>query len=246
MEEAIEQALTLLGLHKNQRKLYLDVLKHGKSSALDIAKRTSIHRTNVYDTLRELGDKGFILEIVEENKRLFMARNPDKIKSYLAQVSHEVEAIIPHLKEMATPHEEETSESVSMSKGTFALRDALESLLAFQAPIMSEGASIESVELYEDDFLAHFHKKRIEKKILMRHIYNQDAAERISFLNKLKYTEALYLPKRFDATVTTLVCSDTVLLLIFTDPSSVIIIKNKKIADSYAKYFEILWARSSL
>ena len=75
----------------------------------------------------------------------------------------------------------------------------------------------------------------------MRHIYNQEASERISKLNKMKYTEARHLAKKYDGYVPTNICGDIVVLLVFSEPVSVIKIKSKRIAETYNKYFEILW-----
>ncbi len=243
MEGSINRVLSLIGLMKNDRKVYVDLVQHGNSSALEIAKRTSIHRTNVYDALRELERKGLILKVVHENKQLFCARSPDKITDYISEIKREVEALVPQL--MNIKREEKREEAITLSKGSFAIRDALTELLNLNAPISVYGASKEAVESFGAAFLQEFHKKRVSKKIPMRHIYHQDSASRMSQLNKMKYTEAKYLPKKYDSVVSTAICGDTVLLIIFTKPVSIIHIKNKNIAESYDKYFEILWSKSS-
>lgn len=242
MEENHDRVLQMLGLAKNERKVYVDVVKSGNSSALEIAKRTGIHRTNVYDALRQLEKKGFIVEVVEENKRFFTARDPAEMTEYVSQIRREVEAIIPDLKAMSREKPEEKNvESVSISKGTLAIRHALLELLELNKPIMISGGSKEAVEAFGIPFLSEFHKKRIKKKVEMHHLYHQDMPQRISNLNKMKYTSARYLPRKYDSAVSTAVCGDTVLLFILTKPISMIKIKNAKIADTYAKFFEILY-----
>lgn len=242
MEETIDCALELLGLKKNERKLYLDVIKNGKSTVLEITKRTEIHRTNVYDALRKLGEKGFVQESLEEGKKFFIARDPEKINDYFLEIKGQIEAAIPHIKFIA--HKESEAESIIMSKGTLAIRDALSSLLDLNAPINVYGATKEAPDSFGVGYLNDFHKKRIAKKRVMRHIYHYDAPERIIQLNKLTYTEARHLPKKYYAAVSTAICGDTVIFFIFTHPVSLIKIKNKRIADSYTQYFEILWSKA--
>jgi hypothetical protein len=75
----------------------------------------------------------------------------------------------------------------------------------------------------------------------MRHIYNQEAKERMDVLNKMKFTEAKHLAGKYDADAPTNICGDTVIFFVFSEPVSVIKIKSKKIADTYKKYFELLW-----
>ena len=79
------------------------------------------------------------------------------------------------------------------------------------------------------------------KKISMKHIYNHDAKERIKFLNNLSYTEARYLPKEFDAVVSTNICGDEVALTLWSETPITTLIKDKKMAEAYKRYFELLW-----
>ncbi len=242
MEDRIGKVLSLLGLTKNESKVFFDLVKHGKSSVLDISKRTAIHRTNVYDTLRELEIKGFAFEVVEGDKKLFIARKSDKIIEYVDEIKQEVRDIAPYLKQIE--REELYEESIVMSKGTSAIRGALSGLLDLKEEINIYGATKEAPENFGIAFLDEFHRNRVKNKITMNHIYHYDAPERIKKLNGLAYTEARYLPKKYYSAVSTAICGDTVILFIFTNPVSMIKIKNKAIADSYNKYFEILWSKA--
>lgn len=245
MEEKVNKVLESVGLNKNEIKIYLDLLKHRNSSALDISKRTLVHRSNTYDALRNLINLGFIKEIIEERKRIFNAIEPEKIKDYLRQQENEVDAIMPYLKTICQECKEE--DNVSVAKGVFAVRESLLNFLNMEnEPISVYGASKESVELLGLGFLKEFHEKRIKKKILMRHIYDQESIERVEQLNKMKYTESKVLPKKFYSVVSTNICGDTILFIIFSGSVLSITIKNKTIADSYKKYFEILWKQAKV
>ena len=90
-------------------------------------------------------------------------------------------------------------------------------------------------------FLANFHKRRIEKKIMMKHIYNSDAYERIKYLKSLKYTEVRILPSEYNSPVATNVVGDEVIMIQWTENPVIITIKNRKIADAYRRYFNYLW-----
>ena len=80
----------------------------------------------------------------------------------------------------------------------------------------------------------------------MKHIYNFGAQDRIKYLNSLSNTEAKYLPKEYDSPVSTFICGDEVLLTMWSlEPILVIRVLNKNLAESYNKYFELLWQLSS-
>jgi len=71
--------------------------------------------------------------------------------------------------------------------------------------------------------------------------YNHNAKQRIAFLNKMKLTEAKYLPESFDSQVSTNICGDQVVIALWNNPITIIQIKNQAVADSYKRYFELLW-----
>ena len=102
------------------------------------------------------------------------------------------------------------------------------------------GIPKEAIKLMET-FIIHFHERRIGMKIEMDHIYNEDAQDRISYLNKMQYTKAKYLPNEYNSPVSTNICGDEVVLILWTNNPLVIQIINKDIAHQYQKYFDMIW-----
>jgi sugar-specific transcriptional regulator TrmB len=195
MEDKVSLVLGSIGLNKNEIKIYLDLIQHGKSSALDISKRTKIHRSNTYDAIRKLTERGFIEEILEEKKRFFHSVQPNKLRDYIRQQENEICSIIPCLSNMANI--DEPVEKVSILRGVFAVRESLRDLLKLNKPIMVYGVSHESVESLGYGYIKEFHSERIKGKILMRNIYSQDAAIRAKQFKKMKFDEARVFPEKF-------------------------------------------------
>src|SRR3989338_8428099 len=160
-ENKVINVLEFIGLHKNERIIYLDLLKNGASTAVDISKRTKIHRPNTYDALRKLIDKGFISQTRTPLKNFFHAMDASKIKDYIEQKKQEVEEIIPHIAEFSKKVTQK--EDISISKGTFAARGAALDLLEIGKEIKVFGASRQAVETFGHGFLKDFHAKRIKK-----------------------------------------------------------------------------------
>jgi len=65
-------------------------------------------------------------------------------------------------------------------------------------------------------------------------------SEKPKFIYKTKVITYRYIPKEYFNPTSTLVYGDRVALLIW-EPLTVIMIKNKELADSYRKQFELLW-----
>lgn len=56
----IEKALGDVGLSKNEVKVYVALSKIGQATANKIVGNSKVHRTNVYDTLDRLVEKGLV------------------------------------------------------------------------------------------------------------------------------------------------------------------------------------------
>jgi len=245
MEKArVTAVLRSIGLNKNEVKIFLDLVKQVSSSALEISKRVEIHRSNVYDSLRVLMEKGFVNERIENNKKVFQVVDPEKLRDYILQRGREIESIIPDLQKISTSRG--GLEDVSISHGVFAFRSALKGLLDFEKPISVFGIPKGTGDLLGVGFLKNFHDERVNKGIFMRHIYNREAYDRISALKDMRLAEFKHLAKKYDSNVTTMICGNRVVIVVFGDNLSVIIIiiSSEDVAESYSNYFDILWVHA--
>jgi sugar-specific transcriptional regulator TrmB len=245
MEEQIEFVLKSIGLNNSEMDVYFDLLKNGISTALEISRRTKIYRPNTYEALRRLNDKGFVKELMVGDRRAFQALEPEKIVDYIKQKEKEISLIIPKIKSFTKTVSQK--ESISIAKGVFALKDAYLRMLKLNKPINSYSIPTKAVEIMGEGCskFKEFHRERIKNKIPMRHIYSKNNSKILKKLNKIKYMEARHLARKYDHLVCTTVCGDAVIIAIFSEPIFVIEIKNPQIADSYYKYFEILWSNAS-
>ena len=159
MEEKITEVLSSIGLNRTEIKIYLDLVINNASSALEISNRTKIYRANTYDTLRRLVEKGFVKEALRDNKKVFHAIGPERIKDYIKQKEQEIDSIIPRIKEIS--NNEAKKEDISVTRGVFAFREALLGLLELNQPINVFGIPTDAIEKLGGGFLTEFHKQRI-------------------------------------------------------------------------------------
>ena len=66
------------GLTQTEEMVYLALLKLGNSPAIDIIKKTQLHRTTVYDVLERLISKGIVSYIIQNKIKSYSAVNPSK------------------------------------------------------------------------------------------------------------------------------------------------------------------------
>ena len=242
-EKEIITVLESIGFNKNEILVYLDLIKIGNSSANDIAHRAKIHRPNVYDTLNKLIEKGIVTESLKDNKKIFYPIKPKDLMIYLKQKEYELQKIIPKIEEIHNKPPEKRK--VTMSEGIKSFRVILNNLLEKNEQIDVYGIPKGASDLI-GGFIDDFHKRRIEKKIIMKHVYNKDAAKRLKYLNDMEFTEARFLPSSFDTTITTLICGNVVVLNFWDEPIFTIVIENKAIAESYKNYFDIIWEEAKI
>ncbi len=233
-----EEILEQIGFSKNEAKVYLALLELGNATAGEISKKSMVHRTNVYDALEGLSKKGAVAHFSKNNIRYFEAVDPESLMNILHEKELSLQSILPQLK--LTHQFVQLKTDAYVYEGIKSVKNILNEFLNKKKPIFVYGIPKEAISRMEP-FIVLYHKRRIAVKVEMKHIYNEDAKQRIKSLNSLPYTEARHLSKEFNSPVSTNVCGDEVVLVIWQDPVFTIQIKNKEMANSYRKYFDILW-----
>ncbi len=237
------EILTEYGLTSNEAKIYLSLLELGMTTVTEIAKDSKLHRTNVYDSLKKLVIKGLVTYIKKDNTTYYEAADPLILLRRVKEKEENLKRIIPQLL-MAQKFSKKKGEA-HIFEGANAFINILYDLLKYDEEILCYGIPKIAPEIMKSK-LIHFHKKRINLKIPMKHIYNHGAMERINFLNKMSETYAKYLPESFNSQVSTNVCGGEVIIVLWVKPVMVIQIKNSLIADSYKKYFKLLWSAAKI
>ena len=239
MEEKIIQVLRSIGLSRNEVTVYLDLVSFKTSSALSVAKRTNLHRANTYDALKKLIIRGFVTEVIQNNKKIFRALEFDKLRFYIKQKEREIEEIIPLMKEL---HSEEVNikEEVVLSKGIFSFRNALMNALGYSSKIEIYGAPKDFISMIGEGFFKEFEKIRVKSKIPLRLIFKRKP-DQFEELNKSVLAEVGYTGNPTNSLAIICIFDEETIMALPLDPFSIITIKSKDIADSYRDYFSGLW-----
>lgn len=237
-----EKFLVDVGFSKNEEKVYLTLLRLGSSPAGIIASKCEVHRTNVYDALDRLVEKGLVTYVYKGNKKFFEAVDPMRIKDLLTERLVAFESVLPQL--LLDHKLSKSKEMAHIYEGLAGVKAITDDMLKEEKEILAFGIPRDVPEKLKT-ILPTFHKRRIEKKIMMRHLYDANAQERIQYLNALPYTEARYIPKDYEESpATTLVYGNKVAFVIWSTPLLSILIESERMADSYRKYFKILTERA--
>ncbi|MBU1974777.1 MAG: hypothetical protein KKG59_00060 [Nanoarchaeota archaeon] len=241
INQKILDILVDTGLTKNESKIFTTLLDLGCATASDIAKKSKVQRTNVYDALDRMVKKGVASYIIKEETKFFKANNPEMLLDLLKEKQRRFKEVLPVLQLKSNLSESKVQASVL--EGMKGIKYVTDDILL----TLNQGDSFVCWGLPKDTahrmrhFVSQFHKKRLEKEITQFHIYNEDAGERIEYLNTLPFTHVGYLDKEYDSPSSTIVYGGKISLWIWTEEPRAIIIECPTMAEAYRGYFDILW-----
>jgi len=239
-----KRILEEIGLSGNEVDIYLALLKIGPSLVSKIVEATGINRTNIYDRLERMIDKGIISYVIKNNRKHFYATDPKRLLVYLDEKRAKIELDKKNLQEIIPELEKikpsTGDEQVEVFEGKEGLKTILEDILNSKQEVLTYGSEGNFSNIME--FYHYHYMKRLEKlKIKMKVIFNKgDSDEPFDW----KSSEVRYLPKDFKTPTETTIYGDNVVIFVFMDNPRAILIKSKAIADSYKKYFNILWRQA--
>lgn len=237
----MEEELIEIGLTRNEAKIYQVLLQKGPSYARELARECKLYRSCVYDALDQLVKRGLVAFMEKDKTRSFEALEPKSLLMWFREKEIRIASLVPKIQlEMSL--QKEPKSKATIIEGIKAFRVVLFSWLEKKSAILVYGIPAIVPEMVRY-FIEVFHQERIRKKVWMKHIYNEEALERIQYLNTLPYTEAKYLPEKFSSPVSTMICKDEVMLISW-QPLTMIRIRNESLAKAYEKYFDILWEKA--
>ncbi len=245
------QTLQKFGLTEGESKVYLSLLKLGKSTIGEILKNSGVSHSKIYEILERLNKKGLIGVVIENNRRNFQAKSPSRLNEFLANQERDIqnkkeefEKIAPQLQSIFENAEQ--FQEAEILQGVNGIKTALDMALNHIKKgdvIYVLGAPKQANEKIEAFFM-EWHAKRISLGISCKMLYNTDAQEWAKKRNKIKLTETKILPNGMNSPVAIDIIGDVVITAVYTENPICFLIKNKEIAGSYKNYFEAFWKQA--
>ncbi len=227
-----EKNLRNAGLTESEAKVYMALLEMGPSLAGLISRKTGIHRRNVYDITDRLIKKGLIGYIVKNNRRLFEAVNPERFFDMLKEQENELNESMPHLAMLY--QKTKAKQETNFYKGLAGLKMVFMDQLEENKEVLILGASRAASEVLPFYF-KWYDKDRVKRKIKVRIISSEELGKKIP-LAKIRH-----LPEKYANPLAINIYKDKVALILWRKEPICIVIRNSEIANSYRKYFELMW-----
>ena len=243
----VTEALAKVGLSTNEVKVYLTLLSLGSSRAGEITNKSGVNRTNVYDALGRLAEKGLVSYVIQANTKYFEASAPDRIVSNLIDEERRIrrrrESIFPVIAELQKRRVlSREPQEATIYVGRKGLKSVAELVLKTKKPLLVFGAEGKFVQLFSH-YAQQWHMRRGALRIPLQIVYSAS-------LRKIKSrTQFPMAKKRFNRHVyntpaTTWIFGDLVAIIVWSEQPLVTLIRSRQVSESYRQVFAIMWKDS--
>jgi len=238
-------ALTELGLSKNEAQIYESLVKNGGSSVSFISKDTNIHRRNIYDTLNHLINKGLVFEKLSGKENKYHAVEPVKLRERIKEKEIILDKVLPSLERLykSSP----TKEAVYIYKGIEGWKNYLGDVLEVGEDVYTIGGKGSWGDEKIDPFFETFLKEAKKKNINFHILFDGDKEDIPKKVLDLSVGKQKFLPKKYSNSSIIDIFGDRVVTISNTENrkidnnATLTVIINKDVADSYRTWFQMIW-----
>ncbi len=240
-----------LGLTPGEIKVYTALVRIGETTSGPLVDESEVSVSKVYQILDRLAKKGLASHIVKRKTKYFRAADPDRLLDYLKEKEESLKQQEKSLKELipqlaGIKGAAITAETAQVYDGLKGIQTARERTLK----IMKKGDEMWIIGIarspYEGSmtpYFKHYHKRRYEKGIKCRYLYNEYAKEPMGETSaSYPLSEVRYMKGGLITHAWMEIYADTVTIGINKGKSFSVVIQNQEVADSFKIYARLLWS----
>lgn len=238
-----QEILERMGLSGNEAKVYEALLTLGITTANKIALEAKIQRRNVYDTVKQLKEKGLCSEVIEGGVRRFKAIHPQRLLDMINEKESTLQQILPEMTERFEAIA--PMEQTIVYKGIESVKNLYWDMIKVGKDFYCIGGRGNWLDSRWQFFLPKFDRERLKKGIKYKHLFYSELKDpshpNHAITKILKNNKFRFLPKGFTSTCSIEIYGDRVASMYWGEEPLVVVIISKKIAEGYRKYFDFMW-----
>lgn len=247
----LEEILQKAGLNKQEIKVYLAGLESGPVLASKLAQKTGFSRTNTYNILKSLQEKGLVNKEGKGYSIHFTMEPPSRLKEQLerkkeeaAILEKELEKVLPTIKFTQPPFK--TAPKVRVFEGAESFKNILgETLKEPTKETLSMIGGKEFEKIIDPIFLKHHVKKRVQLKIRNRTLMKKSALQEFPRArDKEELRETRYLPPNINIGTTVIIYGNNLAIISSQEENFGFIVESRELSHLFKIFFETFWEMS--
>lgn len=244
---AIEDVLRRLGIEGKQARFYLAALELGQAPVRRIAREAGISRTNAYDVLARLLDRGLVTQVERGPGRrsYVVAEEPGRLRRLLEEQRQALDALLPELQSLY--HRSAVRPRVRLYEGREGIRTVLEDTLACRSKellgILSMGDLFNVPGRAEMEDLV---RRRIAAGVSLKVLRSREKdVGDIWPTRAVDLRELRYVPPGTVFTMTLYIYDHKVSIVSSRRENFGMMIESPELAETQRNLFMVLWAAST-
>ena len=243
----MEEELIAIGLTSGEARVYTALLKLGPSTVGPISYNSKVSYSKIYDVLNRLANKGIVTITKKEKTRFYQAINPSRIldiikkqEAELENKKEKLEKILPDLIRLEQANKR--NDEAEIFKGIKGIQTAYEIFLE-ETPKKEDIYFFYTYKKKHEDLVDEFYWKIFPKFKEFGHNWKgvctkeyQTSIKKQPHFVKFKIVN-FPIPGNID------ISNYMILVTIWSEEPTAILIRSKEVAQNYRDYFESVWKK---
>jgi len=239
MENNIENTLHSLGLDKKQVNVYLACLELGGATVQELAEKSGVKRTSIYNFLSEMKEKRLFTEIKKQGKTLIIPEDPSVLVEKAKENLKKIEKLLPELKGIFNLPGRKPK--VRFYEGEKGVEDAYKDQLITGQTIYAFSDYEKMLVTMDEKYMWDFAKERTKRKIKFYSIAkDSEMAQIVKIKDKEQIRETKIVKDvQFDTEIN--IYGNKVAMMSFRRPAMAVIIEDIAIAQTLKSIWKSWW-----
>lgn len=240
MSKNLQQILKNLGLSEKEAGVYLACLELGEATVQEIAEKSEVKRTSVYNFLEDMKGRGLVAEIRRGGKILLSAENPEMLLKQAKENFENLQVFMPEF--LGLYNQMSHKPKVKFYQGVEGLKKTYLETLKAEKEIYLISDFEKMFQVVPEDWMFDYARQRSEKNIKAQCLArDSQTARRIKNLDKKQNRETRIFNKDFDLETEINIFGNRVALLSFKKPYIAVIIEDAAIAKTLLSMWKMVW-----
>jgi len=238
---ALIDTLKTLGIDEKQAKVYLACLELGQGTVGEVALKSGVKRTSIYNFLEEMKQKGLITEVEQTGKTVLVAEDPNNLIARSQRQTEELKKSLPEL--LGVFNLPGNKPKVKFYEGVEGIKTAYQDILDTGETTYGFSDYEKMFALMTSDYMWAFPPERARRKIKFYCITKDGPGGREIKSKDKEQLRETRLVKNIDFETDINIYGNKVAMMSFRRPGAAVIIEDTAIAKTLKSVWKAWWEK---